>query len=54
MTSERKHQPVDREALWDAIAKVRDAYPRRWDDAPTDDVVDAVLDVLADDHEKRA
>lgn len=34
------------EALWDAIVDVRDAYPRVYDDAPTDEVIDAVLDVL--------
>lgn len=35
-----------REPLWDAIVKVRDKYPRVSDDAPTDVLVDVVLEVL--------
>lgn len=34
------------DALWDAIVDVRDAYPRTYEDAPTDEVIEAVLDVL--------
>lgn len=37
-----------RESLWEAIVKVRDAYPRVVDDAPTEEVVDSVLKVLND------
>ena len=34
------------ERLWDTIAEVRDAHPRVHDDAPTDDVVAAVLPII--------
>lgn len=33
--------------LWDAIAEIRDAYPRRPDDCPTDDLVAVVKEVVA-------
>lgn len=32
-----------RERVWNAIVTVRDAYPRVPNDAPTDEVVDAIL-----------
>lgn len=35
------------DALWDAVAEVRDAAPRTPDDADSGDIVDAVLDVIA-------
>lgn len=34
---------VDREALTDLIMDVRDAHPRVMNDAPTDEIVDALL-----------
>jgi hypothetical protein len=37
---------IDREALWDAISDVRDAYPRLSNDAPTDDIIDAILPLI--------
>ena len=33
-------------ALWDAITEIRDAAPRLPDDVPTDDIVDAAVQVL--------
>ena len=33
---------IDREALYDVIATVRDASPRRWDDADTWDILAAI------------
>lgn len=39
--------PQDR--LWDAVAEVRDRYPRVSDDAPTDEVVSAVLPIIAEE-----
>lgn len=37
---------IDREALWDAIVAVRDASPRLKNDAETDDIIDAILNLL--------
>lgn len=34
------------ERLWEAVAEVRDQHPRVFNDAPTDDVIDAVLPIL--------
>lgn len=34
------------EQLWEAVAEVRDRYPRVFNDAPTDDVVAAILPIL--------
>lgn len=45
-------QPVDREALWEAVVKVRDASPRVPNDADSWDIVDAVLAVLAGEQER--
>lgn len=33
--------------LWEAVAKVRDHHPRVFNDAPTDDVVAAILPIIA-------
>lgn len=35
--------------LWDAVAEIRDAYPRVYNDAPSDEVVEAVMDVLVEE-----
>lgn len=35
------------ERLWEAVAEVRDQHPRVFNDAPTDDVVAAVLPHIA-------
>lgn len=45
MTDPVTEQQIDQ--LWDAIAEVRDAHPRRHDDAPTDDIVTAILPFIA-------
>jgi hypothetical protein len=34
-----------RERIWDVISRVRDAAPRLPDDATTDDIIDALVDV---------
>lgn len=34
------------DALWGAIVDVRDTYPRTYDDAPTDEIIDAILEAL--------
>jgi hypothetical protein len=36
--------PVSYDAVWQVIADVRDAAPRREDDADTSDIVDALID----------
>lgn len=46
MTLHTDAPPVDREALWEAVVKVRDASPRVPNDADTEEIVDAVLAVL--------
>lgn len=33
--------------LWEAVAEVRDQHPRVFNDAPTDDVIAAVLPIIA-------
>ena len=38
-----------RDDIEDIVMKVRDAYPRRPDDAPSDEIVDAVLALLTGD-----
>jgi hypothetical protein len=35
------------EKLWDTIATVRDMYPRDSNDAPTDEIVDAVMAIIS-------
>ena len=35
------------ERLWEAVAEVRDQHPRVFNDAPTDDVIAAVLPIIA-------
>jgi len=39
---ERDRRPT-REEVWDVISRVRDAAPRRPDDASTDDIIDALV-----------
>ena len=34
------------ERLWEAVAEVRDQHPRVFNDAPTDDVIAAVLPII--------
>ena len=34
------------EDLWNLIAAIRDAHPRRVDDAPTDEIVTAILALM--------
>lgn len=46
MTSQNTVAQLE-DQLWQAIADTRDAYPREAKDAPTDEVVAAVLPVVA-------
>ena len=34
------------ERLWEAVAEVRDQYPREPHDAPTDEVIDAIFPII--------
>ena len=35
------------ERLWEAVAEVRDQHPRVFNDAPTDDVIAAIVPIIA-------
>ena len=37
-----KLSATDRDLLWNKIAEIRDRYPRLPDDAPTDEILDAI------------